>query len=50
MTNDIKRSIAEFIQNCEDMDWDNMANLTICLENAIHILKDIVLDPGNSFD
>lgn len=50
MTNDTKCNITEFIQTCEEMDWENMANLTICLENAIHILKSIVLDPSNSFD
>ena len=45
MTNETKYNIAEFIQTCEDMDWNNMANLTICLENAIHILKSIVFGP-----
>ena len=31
-----------FIETCDKMDWDNMSNITICLENALYILNKIV--------
>ena len=38
----LEYDIPGFIQECENMDWDNMSNVTICLENALQILKGIV--------
>lgn len=43
MTDKTKNYISEFLQTCEEMDWDNNSNLTISLENAIYILKGILV-------
>ena len=32
----------EFLLSCKNMDWENMANLTIALENAISLIEEFI--------
>ena len=39
MTNDLKKEINMFVDNCRKMDWDNVSNLIIFLENSLMLLE-----------
>lgn len=42
MTEDLKKEIKGFIENCRKMDWDNISNLVIFLENSLMLLEQTV--------
>jgi hypothetical protein len=37
-----KQNIKDFIKSCDKMDWDNVSNLIIFLENSILLLKESI--------
>ena len=39
MTDDLKKEIKGFVENCRKMDWDNVSNLIIFLENSLMLLE-----------
>lgn len=39
MTDDLKKEIKRFVENCRKMDWDNVSNLIIFLENSLMLLE-----------
>lgn len=42
MEEQTKKDIQSFIRATEKMDWDNVSNLIIFLENAILLLKESI--------